>query len=226
MNYTGRQLREISFPLGGIGTGSIGLSGSGRLIDWEIFNHANKGSTCSHVWNYAYALCFLFPELERTIRDLEFAYNTYETGEMDFRLKLPLGRRKGKFRACVDGQMGSIIKTFREWKLSGDTDWLRKNWPVLRNILFYAWSPENEDRWDRNRDGVLEGRQHHTLDMELFGPSSWLEGFGKGIPAAMNGRHGSGKEKRRNKNGTKSRAGRCKDAGSSGSAPVGQAFVG
>ena len=22
-----------------------------------------------------------------------------------------------------------------------------------------------------------EGRQHHTLDMELFGPSSWLEGF-------------------------------------------------
>ena len=66
----------------------------------------------------------------------------------------------------------------------------------------------------------------YTLDRELFGPSSWLEGFGKGIPAAMNGRHGSGKENRRNKNGTKSRAGRCKDAGSSGSAPVGQAFAG
>ena len=28
-----------------------------------------------------------------------------------------------------------------------------------------------------NKDGVLEGRQHHTLDMELFGPSSWLEGM-------------------------------------------------
>lgn len=25
-------------------------------------------------------------------------------------------------------------------------------------------------------DGVLEGRQHHTLDLELFGPSAWLEG--------------------------------------------------
>ena len=24
---------------------------------------------------------------------------------------------------------------------------------------------------------MLEGRQHHTLDMELFGPSSWLEGM-------------------------------------------------
>ena len=41
----------------------------------------------------------------------------------------------------------------------------------------YAWSDQNPDEWDRNRDGVLEGRQHHTLDMELFGPSSWLEGF-------------------------------------------------
>ena len=25
--------------------------------------------------------------------------------------------------------------------------------------------------------GVLEGRQHHTLDMELFGPSAWLQGM-------------------------------------------------
>ena len=33
------------------------------------------------------------------------------------------------------------------------------------------------DAWDLDGDGVLEGRQHHTLDMELFGPSSWLEGF-------------------------------------------------
>ena len=42
--YSGERLREISFPLGGIGTGCIGLAGSGRLIDWEIFNRPNKGS--------------------------------------------------------------------------------------------------------------------------------------------------------------------------------------
>lgn len=35
--YTGTHTRNISFPLGGIGTGSIGLSGDGRL-DWEILN--------------------------------------------------------------------------------------------------------------------------------------------------------------------------------------------
>ena len=42
--YKGEKTKEISFPLGGIGSGCIGLSGNGRLIDWEIFNRPNKNS--------------------------------------------------------------------------------------------------------------------------------------------------------------------------------------
>ena len=42
--YVGDRTNEISFPLGGIGSGSIGLAGNGRLIDWEIFNRPNKES--------------------------------------------------------------------------------------------------------------------------------------------------------------------------------------
>ncbi|NIM98862.1 MAG: hypothetical protein GTO24_12520, partial [candidate division Zixibacteria bacterium] len=42
--YEGAKTKEISFPLGGIGSGCIGLAGNGRLIDWEIFNRPNKGS--------------------------------------------------------------------------------------------------------------------------------------------------------------------------------------
>ena len=44
MIYRKEQLKEIIFPLGGIGTGSIGLAGNGALVDWEIFNRPNKGS--------------------------------------------------------------------------------------------------------------------------------------------------------------------------------------
>src|SRR4029079_16149075 len=44
-DYSGERALEVSFPLGGIGTGSIGLSGGGRLIDWEILNRPNKGVT-------------------------------------------------------------------------------------------------------------------------------------------------------------------------------------
>jgi len=42
--YKGIYLNEISFPLGGIGTGSIGLSGRGSLKDFEIYNRPNIGS--------------------------------------------------------------------------------------------------------------------------------------------------------------------------------------
>ena len=31
--FSGEHLRTISFPLGGIGTGSVGLSGRGGLVD-------------------------------------------------------------------------------------------------------------------------------------------------------------------------------------------------
>ena len=43
--YEGEQLAEIAFPIGGIGTGSVSLSGTGALRDWEIFSRPNIGST-------------------------------------------------------------------------------------------------------------------------------------------------------------------------------------
>ncbi len=158
---------------------SIRVGEKGDFYGWEGLGPHNGSceGTCTHVWNYAYALPFLFPELERGIRENDYKYNQKPSGEMVFRTRLPFGRGIGGFRACVDGQMGGVIKVYREWKLSGDTEWLRSIWKEVKKSLEYAWSEENYDRWDRNRDGMLEGRQHHTLDMELFGPSSWLEGF-------------------------------------------------
>ncbi|CAI6083834.1 GH116 family glycosyl-hydrolase [Cohnella sp. JJ-181] len=133
--------------------------------------------SCTHVWNYAYALPFLFPSLERSMRDLDFRYNRRPDGSMAFRLMLPLGRDPGAFRACVDGQMGGVVKAYRDWKISGDDGWLRANWEAIKSSLEFAWSEANPDRWDADKDGVMEGRQHHTLDMELFGPNAWLNGF-------------------------------------------------
>ncbi len=148
----------------------------GSFYGWEGVGQ-DRGScegTCEHVWNYAYALCFLFPKLERSIREDEFKYATAENGLMHFRMPLPYGAPKWMNYACVDGQMGSVIKSYREWKISGDDEWLKEYWPTIKKVLEFAWSPENPHKWDLNKDGVLEGRQHHTLDMELFGPSSWL----------------------------------------------------
>ena len=133
--------------------------------------------TCQHVWNYAYVMPYLFPRLERSIRENTYKYALMESGASGFRIELPPRKEMNTPRPCVDGQMGEVIKGYREWKLSGDNEWLKKNSESIFKMLEYAWSPENPDRWDADCDGVLEGRQHHTLDMELFGPSSWLQGL-------------------------------------------------
>ncbi len=42
--FTGPQLTEVAFPLGGIGTGTLSLGGRGNLRDFEIFNKPAKGN--------------------------------------------------------------------------------------------------------------------------------------------------------------------------------------
>lgn len=133
--------------------------------------------TCTHVYNYAYAVCFLFPDLERNLRETEFKYDVAENGRMRFRTLLPLGRTDGRKPQCLDGSMLTIFKTYREWKISGDDDFLKRNFETLKKIISYNWSEENYNRFDYDHDGILEGRQHNTLDADLFGPSSWLEGL-------------------------------------------------
>jgi len=155
-----------------------------RLEDGSFYAfegcHCDEGcceGSCTHVWNYAYALPFLFPSLERSMRTLNYKYNQGGDGSMSFRLQLPPGRARSSFRPCADGQFGDVVKSYRDWKISGDTEWLKTIWGPIKRSIEFAWSGDNVDRWDPDKSGVLTGRQHHTLDMELFGANSWLTGF-------------------------------------------------
>lgn len=150
----------------------------GSFWAWEGVKRRDGSceGTCQHVWNYAYAMPFLFPQMERRLRTNELDYNLEKSGMMHFRMDI---NRQGYWggRSCVDGQMGTVIKCYREWKLSGDDGWLRQSWPKIKLCLEYAWSAENFDRWDPEKTGLITGRQHHTLDVELFGVYAWLTGM-------------------------------------------------
>ena len=56
----------------------------------------------------------------------------FPTGSMAFRTLVPTGRAVWKFKPAADGQMGCIMKLYREWKLSGDDAFLQSLWPQAR----------------------------------------------------------------------------------------------
>lgn len=53
--FRDRQLDQISFPLGGIGTGCVGLSGRGGLRDWAIQNRPDFNGYLSRTFPLVYA---------------------------------------------------------------------------------------------------------------------------------------------------------------------------
>lgn len=166
----------VSGTLGILRSATLIRLEGGEIWGWEG-QHTQEGScegSCTHVWNYQQAIANLFPALERTLRETEFMYNQLPGGGLTFRQRLPLGSGFDIIGPCADGHFGAIIKAYREWKNLGDDGWLKRFWPNIKRAIVYAWSPENPDKWDLEKTGVLRGRQHHTLDMELFGPSSWL----------------------------------------------------
>ena len=147
----------------------------GRWYGWEGL-HDSRGSchgSCTHVWNYDHATSQLFPELARSMRETEFLDATAEDGCMSFRVDLPLGRPSRR-RAAADGQLGCLVKLWREWRLGAGDAWLRRLWPRARNALEFCWIPGG---WDGDGDGVMEGCQHNTMDVEYHGPNPQMQGW-------------------------------------------------
>ena len=143
----------------------------GRFYGWEGCNddYGCCPGNCTHVWSYAYTVAFLFPSLEREMRRIEFNIETGEDGFMPFRSFGTFHRKfvwTGRTDAAVDGQMGSILRAYREWQLSGDNDFLDEIWPGIKRAIDFASA-----HWDTNNDYVLDGRQHNTYDIEFHGPN-------------------------------------------------------
>lgn len=129
--------------------------------------------SCTHVWGYEHCLIDLWPNLARSMLDNAFGVQLAENGHMRFRVKLPLSENKtGLGVACADGQMQSIIKAYEYWTKTGDDAWLAKTWPAIRRTLSFAWIPGG---WDADKDGVMEGCQHNTMDVEYYGPNPQME---------------------------------------------------
>jgi len=101
---------------------------------------------------------------------------------MNFRVNLPLDKSLEWAHPAADGQMGTIMKFYRDWQLSGDDGFFRPLYPMVKKALSYAWL---EGSWDANQDGVMEGVQHNTMDVEYFGPNPQMTSWYLGALRAM-----------------------------------------
>ena len=146
----------------------------GRLWAFEGC-HDGRGccdGSCTHVWNYAQALPHLFPGLERSLRETEFGDSQDDRGHQVFRTSLPIRPAQHDFHAACDGQLGGIMKIYRDWRIGGDTDWLRGLWPAVSKSLDYCI-----ETWDPGHKGILEEPHHNTYDIEFWGPDGMCTSF-------------------------------------------------
>jgi uncharacterized protein (DUF608 family) len=153
----------------------------GRLWSWEGCGD-NSGcchGSCTHVWNYAQAIPHLFPNLERTLRNTEFCENQDIQGHQQFRANLPISNLKHDFHAAADGQLGGIMKVHRDWRISGDSNWLKRIYPMVAKSMDYCigvWDPKNR--------GIVEEPHHNTYDIEFWGPDGMCTSFYLGALSA------------------------------------------
>ncbi len=143
----------------------------GTLMGWEgcFTDDGCCEGNCTHVWNYTQTIAFLFPELERSMRRLEYGLETQPDGKMNFRSYQLWGMGAHDHAPAADGQLGTLVRLYRDWKFSGDTEFLRSLWPAAKSTLDYAFS-----RWDKDGDFVLDTDQFNTYDIAFQGPNSMI----------------------------------------------------
>ena len=146
----------------------------GRMWNWEGTGNETGScpGSCTHVWNYAQAIPHLFPALERTLRETEFYVNQNKEGHQEFRANLPIRPILHDFYSAADGQMGGIAKVYRDWRISGDNEWMKDIYPRVKESLDYCIRT-----WDPRRAGIMDEPHHNTYDIEFWGANGMHQSF-------------------------------------------------
>jgi non-lysosomal glucosylceramidase len=141
------------------------LFDNGRFWSWEGVDCCE--GTCTHVWNYAQGMARIFPSLEKDLRHrVDYGIAYHEDGSISYR-----GENKDRYTGlqfATDGQLGTILRVYREHQMSSDYNFLKSLWQRIKKSMQFIIDQ------DRDQDGILEGKQSHTLDASWDGPMGWI----------------------------------------------------
>jgi uncharacterized protein (DUF608 family) len=161
----------------------------GRFWGWEgsaEHTGTGPGGTMTSVYGCGQAMAHLFSGLERGIRETEFGPTQNSEGKQSDRAALPIRRlRDDEFKIYNAGTalVGTIL-FYREWRISGDTKWLKAWWPRIELAVDYSI-----EQLDPKRLGILGDNPMNGGDGELWGAdpvamSSYVEGLNAAIQMA------------------------------------------
>lgn len=167
-------LDRTFLPINCLSTNTVLWLDNGRFWGWEGVECCP--GTCQHVWHYTQSMARIFPQIERYLREeIDYGLGLREDGGMNNRDETAYG---GSRRVAHDGHCGTIIRAYREHKMSPDNRFLKSNYQKIKSSVQFAI---NEDG---NRNGLLEGSQRNTLDATWFGPMGWINSLYLGALAA------------------------------------------
>lgn len=158
-------LLDRSFiPIDCLATNTALWFNNGRFYGWEGVECCP--GTCQHVWHYTQSMARIFPEFERYLRqEIDYGLSFREDGGMGHRDETAGGYGK---TVAHDGHCGTIIRAYREHKMSTDSQFLRANYQKIKKSVQFMIKE------DKDKDGILEGGQHNTLDASWYGPMGWI----------------------------------------------------
>ncbi len=153
-------LDRTFIPLCNLATQTCFWLDNGRFWAWEgVYCCAG---TCTHVWNYAQGVARIFPQLERVTREMvDYGLSLEEDGEIWY-------RGEAARHVAHDGQLGVILRAYREHTYSPDDAFLKRNWKGIRRSIEYMIAQ------DEKEEGLLRGVQYNTLDQSWYGPMGWI----------------------------------------------------
>lgn len=147
--------------------GTLGAS----TVMWSGSFGGSCPLNCTHVWNYEQALAKAFPSLERSMRETELEIMQAPQGYVPHRVVAPVYLRQlwdepigGPDQPALDGMLGTVLKTYREYRAGAGLDWLRRYRPNLVRLMDYV-----DRTWNTTGTGMLTGIQPSTHDIDLTG---------------------------------------------------------
>jgi uncharacterized protein (DUF608 family) len=155
--------------------GVLFRTADGTTYGWEGSNGCCD-PTCTHVWGYEQTLSRLFPDLERSMRAVDFKHQQHPNGGINNRTEVPSPLHPTGEQPFSDGHASCILKAYREALNSPDDGFLREYWPHVARATEYLVGRDAAAAGGAPA-GVQADDQYNTYDEALHGVNSFISGY-------------------------------------------------